>query len=839
MPVFTAAAAFIAAEIGITSVMGIAAVNLGVRVLATYVVSDLMTKRSDPGSQAQQSQVSSGTRVQLSPATANKLQIVYGSAFISPIIIDAKISTDQKTMWYVMALSEATDNGSISFGRTWWGDKELSLTGPNAVQWTDTNGQTNSQCNNNLFVYYFNNGSHSPVNNTQSAIEILQDEQIAPADRWTDNHLMSNTAFAIVKIVFNQDASLTNLDQLKVQVINSINEPGTVVLDYLNNSRYGCAIPIENIDVDSLTALNTYSAQQISYTPAGGGALAYQNRYTINGVINTNNNCLTNLQQIMDACDSWLKWDEVNNKWAVIINRSYTDYTTYESLFVIDSDNIVGGVDVVPVDLNSTYNRVESSFFNNKTKDQSDYTYLTLPEIDMNPNEPQNILSMQLPLVNNSVQAHYLAVRRLIQSREDLIVNISMDYSGIQIEAGDIVRVAHPVYGWGPMPTNVNNPDKLFIVNQVVESKTEDGSLGARVSLFEYNEEIYQNIDIQDYVPESNTGIANPGWISQPSSPIVTTNTTPTADGSTSTFSVSGTVPDSGTILFMDFYYGTTTDASTYKLYKTLNPATGKSFTNGASVQITVNDLPAGTYFWSVRARSTQTSSPMGSTSNSHTWNGSALLPPALVGATIVGGIANGMVQNNAISYSNLAPNATGVYPFVKYDVRNSTPVLVTSTTYRNIPLIYPGVSVTSPNVFPWYQNTPAWSSTYGPAFAVNNGTNGWYAAIGLDVSSISIDPSEVFGINGYLNMLTDTPNTIVQVMLYYKFGTQTYYTAEQVNFQTHTIANTAPYPFQIPLTHISTVATSAREIGFLIRNLTVGSNVTIYAGGIGAKQNK
>jgi len=56
-----------------------------------------------------------GGRVQVPPATENKLPVVYGQAWIGGPIIDAKISQDQKYMWYCIAFAEKTDTGTYSY----------------------------------------------------------------------------------------------------------------------------------------------------------------------------------------------------------------------------------------------------------------------------------------------------------------------------------------------------------------------------------------------------------------------------------------------------------------------------------------------------------------------------------------------------------------------------------------------------------------------------------------------------------------------------------------------------------------------------------------------------
>jgi hypothetical protein len=634
MPIFTAAATFIAAAIGVTSVLGIAAINLGVRVLATVVVSSLIANRIQDKQEPSGSQPvaqTTGSRVQLPASTDNKIGVVYGSAFISPAMIDAKISTDQKTMWYCMALCEVTDTGIISMGdvdsvsntNIFWGDKELFFDPTDktkVIKTVNSNGEEDVKVNGFMFVYLYKNGSANPVNTSETAIQVMSDSQIDAGERWNgarytfagSSPTMANTSFVIVKLIYNQDANLTGIDQFKIQITNSLTKPGDVIYDYLTNARYGCAIATAQVDTDSIDALNTYSDELITYTPIGGGT-ATQARYRINGPVNTGSNCLSNLQYMIDACDSWLQWNESIAKWSVIPNQSYLDYTIYDDLFLIDSNNLISGINISPVDLNATYNIVESQFPNNKIKDQSDYNFVYLAAEDMNPNEPVNKLTIQYPQVSNSVQVQYLATRRMIQSREDLFANFTMDYSGIQINAGDVVRIRHEAYGWGPTTEDPTALDKLFRVDQVQEIKNDDGTLQARLSCFEYNNQVFENIDIDDYEPAANTGLTNPLIVGKPNPPTFSDE-----DSQGGTFIVNCVIPTPGQVIAMEFWFGPTPtiENNNYKLWETQTNSSGPVYAPGATEQSQVVGFTSGDYYWAVRAVTQSTKSEFSNSTN-------------------------------------------------------------------------------------------------------------------------------------------------------------------------------------------------------------------------------
>lgn len=571
-----------------------------------------------------------GARVQLPPATDNKIPVIYGQAFTSGPVIDAKIASDLKTMWYVVALAEHTDTtpGSgytFDTNNVYYDGKRVVFASPTsstvtALQNNTTPPQSDTKVNGKINIYLFTNGSSSGINTGgQTAIQILQDASIPVGQRWTSTDTMTNCAFAIVKVQYSTDAGTTSLGGLMCKITNSINKPGDAILDYLVNTRYGCGVPSARVDTASLTALNTYSDELITYVPVGGGS-ATQARYRVNGPVDTGQNCLTNLQLLVDSCDSWLQYSELTGQWKVVINQSYTDYTVLNSLFLVDNDNLVSGIQVNPIDLNDTYNEVEVAYPNQYIKDQTDYQVIELntfaPEV-MSPNEAINRLNVQLALVNEAVQAKYLALRRLLQSREVLVIGMALDYSGIQLEAGDVIRVGQPVYGWGPITSNPANPYKLFRISQVSEEKYPDGSLGVRIQAFEYNDTIYADNAIQDFQPSADTGLDDPNIIGTPIAPTVIVNLANTI----AEMQVTGTVPILGLVTNLNFNVGTSSNSANHTYVTTVSNANGAPLTANSVYTITSGDLSSNTYYWSVTARN-QVVGVRSTSSNAVSWAG-------------------------------------------------------------------------------------------------------------------------------------------------------------------------------------------------------------------------
>jgi len=731
-------------------------------------VSKLIAKRASEKVQASAGG-DGGGRIQLPPATDNKLPVIYGKAWTGGPIIDAVLSTDQKTMWYVVALAEAFTTSTLSrynFDTTngvYYDGKKVQFASSTSSVVTglitnDAAAQVDTRVNGFLDIYLFRNGRASGVNTGGlTADQIISVANGAPAAQaWTVNHLMSNCAFAIIKVVYSQDAGTTGVGTLMCTLDNGYNNaagyhnPGLAILDYMTNTRYGCAIPSSRIDTTSLNNLNTYSAQLIDYKPVGwvsGDPYSTIRRYSINGPIDTANDCLTNLQYLLDACDSWLQYSELTGRWRVVMNKGYDQApgaTTLSNLFLVNSSNLVGGIEISPLDLNETYNQVEVAYPNTNIRDQTDYQVINLFDTNpvvISPNEAVNRLNITLPVVNNAVQAKYISARRILQSREDLVVSFRTDYSGIQVEAGDVIRITHETYGW---------TDKLFRVSEVAEEKDDQGNLFAAIRAFEYNGTVYADDPVQDFVPSANTGLKDPNVISPPGDPVITNSVN--TDGLITSFDVTSYVPDSGLVLYMDFNYGTNSNVLTHQLYRTVQQSNGVPFINSDSanavynnVSVNVNDLKSGNYYWSVTARNNTAGRRSGSSAVVN-WGGANVTP--YDPNTNTGGIIGNQIQNNTVTYTNLGAGGTKPISVVAFgipDVGGNTvtlPVAIDPNVITSAPVYVDGANVDPNYYYPYYQNTSTTANGYvdnstnvwepaGASFQViNNGDDNWYGFI-------------------------------------------------------------------------------------------------------------
>lgn len=626
--------ATIVAAIGLTALYPTAAAiaAFAINMAVSFVVSKiLMPSNTTPGTAADQ-----GVRLQVPPDTTRSIPVVYGDAYIGGKFVDAVMTTDNSTMYYVMVLSSISTNGQFTFDKTkfYYGDRLCTFDSTSADTFerarvlglTDGAGNVDTKISGSLYIHLFrsdaagnitnldvngNSPGAATPQNLMSTANGLDASQVWAAS----GRQMNGLAFAIIKLVYNRDAETTQLQPVTFYAKHYLNgtgvaKPGDVWYDYMTNPVYGAAVDPEFVNLDSATALNTYSDQTITFRDQGG-TLYTQPRYRINGVLDTNQNILQNVDQIMTACDSWMAYQETTGKWSCVINKAET------ASFAFNDSNIVGAITVGGIDITSSINQIEARFPDNANRDQFNYVQIDTPAGILYPNEPVNKTNINYDLVNNSVQAYYLANRLLEQAREDLNLTINTTYVGIQVNAGDVVSITNQYYGWN---------EKLFRAMQVREASLSDGTLGAQIQLAEYNAQVYDNFDITQFSPEPNSGLTSAGYFSALTAPVVVNIN---ASATVPNFGVQVTIPTTGRVTNTTLFYTTvaTPDVNDWQILDTQALINGQIFENGSTFVFTDLSLPKGNYYFAYKVGNNVSQSTFSPLSAEFVWN------PLIIGA--------------------------------------------------------------------------------------------------------------------------------------------------------------------------------------------------------------
>jgi hypothetical protein len=585
-----------------------------------FAISTIITRVFGQSGQGPQD---NGTRQQVPPSNVNAIPIVYGDAYLGGTFVDAVLSTDQKTMYYVVAVSCVSPNGQFTFDSTkfYYGDRLVTFDGTDqtkVVSLTDEAGNVDTKINGNLYINLYRStaaGTITPLNGASAPNVVMGGADIDAALRWpSSGRQMNGLAFAIIKLNYNQDAGTTNLSPVTFYAKHYLNstgaaKPGDVWYDYITNAAYGGAVDTNFVNASSATALNAYSDQTITYTPSGGGS-ATQARYRMNGVLDAGQTVLSNLDKIMSCCDSWMAYNAALGQWSIVINKAET------TSFAFNDNNIIGEIRVSATDITQSINQVEAKFPDKGARDQPNFVNIATPSGLLYPNEPDNKYSVTYDLCNDSVQAQYLANRILEQAREDLIVSFSTTYYGIQVDAGDVVSVTNSDYGW-------NN--KLFRVVKVNEASLPDGSLGAKLEMTEYSAAVYDDYGITQYTPVPNSDIASANFFSALATPTVTASNPSSAIPN---FNVSVVAPATGRVTFFELYYTTsaTPAATDFKLLSTASAIDGLPVTPGSTYVFANQVLPTGasttaTYYFAFIVGNELTRSTRSSISSGFTWS--------------------------------------------------------------------------------------------------------------------------------------------------------------------------------------------------------------------------
>jgi len=656
----------------------------------TMVASSIVSKLTAPTPPQQSSQLQTNTNLQVAPATNNKLPVIYGDCYIGGTITDVSITANNQQLFYVLSLCEVTGASgtpdNIQFGNVFFGGKLCIFDTLNPYIVTGlkdvSTGVVDTSVNGYLNIYFYNNGSNAPVNSTRNAIDVMQSSGLTYT--WDANKKMSNAVFAIVALTYNANAGLTSIQETQFEIQNPRNSAGDVFFDYLTNTTYGAAIPSAQVDSASIAALNTYCNQSVTYTSYSGGT-STQPRFKFNGVIDTTNTVLQNLQDMANCCDCLLKYNEIFGIWSIIVQTP-----TYSIVMDINDSNMVSSLSITSMDISNTYNIAECQFPDLTLNSAFNTSVVDLSVVDpalLYPNEPVNKQTIKLPLVNNNVQAQMLANRFLKEARLDLQVACSVNYIGLELEAGDVVTITNSIYGWVAKP---------FRIIKVVQKFASDGAITVDLTLQNFDGSVFNDASITQFTPSANTGLPNPN--------IFGTIPAPTFSNVQSiapvpSFNVNVTSSSGGIIQYAEVWYSAFASPSITQMIfagTTAVQPNGNPYNNNIALpSVLLNNVPIGNWYFFTRMVNSVAKSLFSPASSIFVWR-----PYTFQFASRYLSIAYASDASGTGFSSN--PRGLGYFGIVNSNVSSFD---------------------VTPSDYTWYQATPSFGTTNFLLF-VNRGNN-------------------------------------------------------------------------------------------------------------------
>jgi hypothetical protein len=308
-------------------------------------------------------------------------------------------------------------------------------------------------------------------------------------------------------------------------------------------------------------------------------------RYRINGTLNTSDGVLANMEKLANSTASWISFDMFTGKWDVVINKAEDVSAAF------DDSNIIGSIQLNILGLKEMYNAVEVQFPHSDLNGQKDYIHISIPPEDRLPGELDNTLTINYELLNDPVQAQFLGLVELKQSRLDKTIVFRADYSKINIPAGAVISVTNTTFGWTA---------KQFRIVTVKEISDND-ALQTEITAIEYNINTYSTDDLYRYIRSNATGIVTFGAIGQPDAPQVTKLEGVSRPG----IIIEADVPG-GLVNGMEFWLTRETTISSddlrkYDLIGTVYGTGGTNLVQGDTVEIDYDTLDTGNLYVKVR----------------------------------------------------------------------------------------------------------------------------------------------------------------------------------------------------------------------------------------------
>lgn len=570
-----------------------------------------------------QTPAATSTQITVNPSTGNRIPVLYGTAYVPGVIVDARISNDSQTMYYIYALSEITGSGSVSVDEVWMGEQKLNFSGSHAVvSAVNADGTTDTNPAGYIDVWVYRERT-TPIFGATTGTA----DSIVPG--FTIDNKFGGLYFAIVKVKYASDRGYTSMPQMTFKMTNSISNPGAVWWDFMTNTRYGAGIPSARVDQESSindsnpASLYSVSAESVTYRDTEGLDVTGP-RYTINGLL-VGGSIKDNIRKINLASGSWTTWNPKVGKWIVVPNRPVAE--GYEP-FAFSDDNIISGITVSTTSLDSNYNAMAITYPETAIKAQNHTVRVSLfddnPEL-LNANEPENTLNLTLELVDNKVQATRIGLLELKQAREDIVALFRANYSALQVDAGDVITITNTALGW---------TDKLFRVTRVREIETEDAEIQVEISALEYNVDVYTDESIDQFEPVANTDIprrASSGQL-QALDTLTIPNDLYNPVATIPSFAVRAIIPDNRIYDTLEFFVSDTTAGGIYNYYATIKPS-GGVFQPGSTHDLLVTGLPEGQYFFKVRAKVGSLTTPLSSASSGVDWAPGVILNESALAA--------------------------------------------------------------------------------------------------------------------------------------------------------------------------------------------------------------
>ena len=281
------------------------------------------------------------------------------------------------------------------------------------------------------------------------------DTQQADADlvsevpQWTTSHMLSGIAYLYVKLKYDADVFPNGIPNISAEIKGKkvldfrtgstafSQNPALILYDYLSDTRFGLSVPTTQIDTTSFTTVANICDEDI--TLAGGGT---ENRYEANGIIYSNVEPMTNIDEIIGSMLGILSYS--NGKFILAGGKYIAPSIT------LDEDDFRGGITIqTKQSRRNLFNTVKGIFTSPSSNWQpSDYPMVTSSTFVAEDNDETIFGNVDLPFTTSPTMAQRIAKVVLFKNRQQMVIKAPMKLSAFTLQVGDTVTINNTRLGF-------------------------------------------------------------------------------------------------------------------------------------------------------------------------------------------------------------------------------------------------------------------------------------------------------------------------------------------------------------------------------------------------------
>jgi len=448
--------------------------------------------------------------------------------------------------------------------------------------------------------------------------------------QWTADHVLNDMAYAHFKLKWDQDKFPQGVPNISAVIKGKkvydprdgaqsatdastwtySRNPALCVRDYLVNQKYGLGENHALIDETALTSAANFCDESVALD--GGGT---QTRYLCNGLIDSGNQIKGNIEQMLSAMGGKLTYSS---------GKYFIEAAGYVAPTIeFDEADCTADIQIqTRQSRRSAYNGVKGIF----VSEEKEYKVLDYPAQISSTYATEDgdpiYLDMALPFVTNNTQAQRLAKIALLKSRQQVVINMSVNLKGLQVKIGDTVKVTNERLGYD---------EKIF---EVIDYSLEitEGNLGVNLTLIETAAAIYDwaTSDEQDFLSGGVLDLYDGRTVDNVTSLAKTEIALRGPDGNTTTTTeLTWTAPDDA---FVDFY----------KVRYNVNGTTNYFHMETKETRILLSGLNVSSnYDFRVQVQNLLGVTSTGTTLTNQSFAGDSNAPSPVTNASVTSGLKN------------------------------------------------------------------------------------------------------------------------------------------------------------------------------------------------------